>query len=233
MRDVLAGCWPRRCRPRGRPTSRRSLPSVTRLGAGWWCATAPFSPRGADQRGCGRGDRATGHDRRVDPAPASGSGCPRRSCRPGDARPRRSTRCCHCCVCTPVQRGPRARAGAELCRMAHRLADPRELPPSPLRAGVQDSARVLSLVGGAVGDAVVDHAGVAAATTPPSTTTTPRRHTSPVPRSIVLLVLTVLAGRQHDQREARSGTVRARMAASSPRPGPSEVRSSASAWTTP
>src|SRR4051794_4653986 len=45
------------------------------------------------------------NDRRSTPTPASGSGSPRRSCRPGAARPRRSPRCCRCCTCTGCPAG--------------------------------------------------------------------------------------------------------------------------------
>ena len=45
------------------------------------------------------------NDKRADPARASGCGSPRRSCRRGRARPRRSARCCRCCTCTACRQG--------------------------------------------------------------------------------------------------------------------------------
>src|SRR3954452_15888665 len=36
-------CWPRRCRPRSRPTSRRTPTRSMSAAGGWWSATAPTS----------------------------------------------------------------------------------------------------------------------------------------------------------------------------------------------
>ena len=96
------GCWPRRCRPRWTPTSRRIAAERDENGRrlvvrnGYHRAAG-----GADQRGRGGGDRAAGQRQAHRPGHrASGSGSPRRSCRRGRARPRRSPRCCRCCTCT-------------------------------------------------------------------------------------------------------------------------------------
>src|SRR2546429_7071074 len=40
------------------------------------------------------------NDRRADPDTGERKRSPRRSCRRGHARPRRSLRCCRCCTCT-------------------------------------------------------------------------------------------------------------------------------------
>ena len=40
------------------------------------------------------------NDRRIDPDTGERASSPRRSCRRGAARPRRSPRCCRCCTCT-------------------------------------------------------------------------------------------------------------------------------------
>jgi hypothetical protein len=173
------------------------------------------------------------NDRRVDPDTGQRQRFPRRSCRPGAARPRRSTRCCRCCICTPVQRGPRARAGAELCRMAHRLGRPTRTAAIATTGGC---SRLRTCSRSSAVPSVMLWSTTPASLRPQHRL--PRRPLPDVTRARFPGQSCCWCShradrRQHDQREARSRTVRARMAASSARPGPSEVRSSASASTTP
>ena len=81
--------------------------SATSTAGGWWCATGRHQPRQVlTAAGRGRGDRAAGERQaRRRGRRASGGGSPRRSCRRGAARPRRSPRCCRCCTCTACPAG--------------------------------------------------------------------------------------------------------------------------------
>src|SRR5260221_6759660 len=80
------------------------------------------------------------NDKRTDPVTGSGSGSPRRSCRRGRARPRRSPRCCRCCTCMACRPGtscPRWASSSARRPGCHRRGAPGR--PRPGRPGTARS----------------------------------------------------------------------------------------------